>query len=1095
MSQNVNLQVAGIYTAPSDLAGIPQGALEAATNVENRYKNVIEPRRGFEGLPTSDLFPDQLIRLTNFPVLGTDRVISLDSDSNLWYYNAATPIWVALPGINSGVDESDPLAKCRFTKGAQNLYITGSEGILSMASGSGSEMIRAGVPVGLNLTATAGTETDGFFGNNVVLNTEGDITSASALISNLLSSTGIEVDQYVAASIQATLTVQNIVYISKLYGTAGNAITIEYENNGSSLPLTVTVVGTAITVQLATNGGGTPTSTASAIIAAIEADADADTLVSMTTASGATVQAVAATTALANGADTAFPTGTKVSSITPSATVITQTASLTAGSTTITALASSAGIVAGLVVTGTGIPDDTEVVSISGAGPYSVVLSNNAYQTATGVTVTFDSKVAVTLTENATVTAASTLTNISFFSGSQVAYRMLFGRTETDNDGNTVTRLGAPSSMAVATNITGYSVNVSVVGTLPKNAENDITFVQLYRSLQTAGATIQPVDQMQLVYERELVAGDFTARTVTVADETTDDLLGLALYTGTDQEGILQSNLPPPAAWDMTVFRDFALFGNTTQPSTLSFTILSVGSPSGIQVNDTITITQSDATSSVYTAKATENAAAKEFKVFSAGTPSQNIADTAKSLISVINYDESLSVHALYVSSETDLPGKVTLQRDYPFGTFTITASAHTTAYDPTLSAVASEVDRGVNAIYVSKAGKLESVPGANVYYAGDSSTPIYRVIALRDYAFVLKADGIYKVIGTAPENLRVLPFDLTTQLIAPDSAVSFNSGVWMLSDQGIVSVSDAGVSAISTPIDDQINVAIGSYFDNVNENGFAVGYESDRKYILCLPENAVDNFSTIQYGFNYVTNAFTTWDRLLSAAFIHTGENKMYIGRSDPENYSMSKERKTGTYTDYVDEAISGTITAVASTTSVTLASVDNVEVGDILYQASDILSPITAVDLETGEVTTQFVMSWVTGAVSILKAIDCTITWKQVFGDNPAFTRQYSEGLVLFKNTRFNTATMTFSTDFSQGLDEVELSSALLGSWGLFPWGETTWGGTSAPSNIRFYIPQDKQFGSYIIPSINIKQGYSNFKLQGLSITFNNISGEVGK
>lgn len=988
MSQTVVLQVSGVYTAINDYDGLPPGALNRAVNVESRHKNLFEPRRGFESLPGSAISNVSHNRLTNFTIDGQMRTVSLTSAGDVVYYDANTDAWVQVAGLSQNVSSIDTLAKPRFVRGNQNLYLTTRDGVLSLASASTAEMVLAGIPKGLDCKADATNDTSGFFTNNVVTTTTGTVTSGSPNLTALADTTGIAAGQYVAG--------------------------------------------------------------------------------------------------------TNIPAGTTVSSITPEAIVIEQTGTTTAGSTSLTALASNAGIVAGLIVSGDGIQEGTTVSSITGAGPYTVTLSTAAYKSGTGVTVTFTSPVVVVMSANATGTASSTA--LTFYSGSQVGYRVVFGRVEEDADGNQTTRLGAPSAMGVAVNTSGYSTNATVVASIPKgSSDGRITFVRIYRSNQTASAAIPPVDEMQLVYERDLEAADFTARIITVTDNVSDSARGVALYTGSDREGLLQANDPPPAAWDMCIFRNMALYGNITQPSTLSLTLGGVGAPNGLQSGDQITITYGTDTST-YTGGATEVLASKQFKVYTTGTSSQNITDTANSLIRVINYDEDVPVHAILISSTTDLPGQMLLECDSPYGTFTATMSAHTSAFDPPLSNLQSDVNVVKNGIGVSKLNELEAVPATSVLSAGDSSSPIYRVIALRDYAIVLKGDGVYKVQGTEPSNLICSPFDLTAKIIGPDTAVALNSGVWMLSNQGVVSISDAGLNQISFPIDDQLNELIGSQLDSLNTVAFAVGYESDRKYILSIPSTTVTTKTVKQWVYNYVTSSWTSWDRALFSAFVHSEDDKLYIGRADTDNYGVSVERKSGTYQDYSDEALSVTISAKSGTT-VTLNDVTGIEVGDILYQTSTKASLIVSIDTDNNQVETDVTINWSLASASVLKAIATEITWKQVFGNNPAFTRQFSEGMLLFKDARFNNGTMAFATDFSRGFGDVDIYGRQLGGWGQFRWGEVPWGGEVAPDAIRFLIPTEKQYGSYLLPRLSIQEAWSNFRLQGLAISWASISQEVGK
>ena len=994
MSQSLNLSVSGLYTSLNDMNGLPPGALNTASNVESRYKNVLEPRRGFVELAQSTIALTTLKRIINFYIGGTDRNVALTSDEDVRFYNGSG--WTALSGsFATGINAPDATnAKSRFTKAGQNLYLTSNDGIRSLSSGSSASMLRSGVPKGLNIKSVTNGASAGFFSNNTVLSTTGTITNASANITTLASTTGIVVGQYVGDSL-------------------GN-----------------------------------------------------------------------------------IPAGTTVSSITQAATVLVVTGNTTAGSATLLNVASISGLAIGQKVSGIGIPEGATIIAPAPSGT-TVNISVAAYQTATGNSFTFSSPVIVVMSANATASVSAT--SLTFYSGAQVGYRIVFGRTETDKDGNTITRLGAPSPIAVVTNTLSTPTNTTVTATLPKNSSSLITFYQLYRSSQTAGSTITPLDQYQLVVETALTPSDFTARVITITDATTDSLRGASLYAGSDQEGILQASNPPPMAWDCCPFRDFMIYVNATQPSSKKITILAVGGGSGIAVNDTITIAGAFAGTSysrTYTAKASENQASREFQLITSGTPSQNITDTANSLIRVINYDNNLPVHATLVSTTTDLPGQILLECDNPsIETFTVTASAHTTAYDPTLSGVTSTVNTINNGIYVSKSGELEAVPATNLLRAGDSSGSILRCIPLRDYVIIIKTDGIYKLQGLTPGGLACNPFDLTTKIIGADTAVILNSGVWMLSNQGVVSISDGGVDAKSIPIDDQLNTSIGSNLSAIQDVAFAIGYESDRKYILSLPQSNSDTSTVKQYVFNYVTNSWTTWDRRLRCAYIHSTDGKLYIGRDDNTEQGLSKERKSGTYQDYVDEGIDLTIDSVISSTVLTLSDVNNVTVGDILYQDSSNFSPITSVDSTTNQITVESALSWVTGAIQVLKAYSCDVTWKQVFGDNPAFVRQFSEGLALFKNTRFNSGTLNFVTDFDKSSEPVTIYGTGNGLYGLFPWGSVPWGGTLLPSNIRFLVPQNKQLGSYIIPSMTIRQGYSNFKFQGIALSYNNISFEVGK
>lgn len=108
----------------------------------------------------------------------------------------------------------------------------------------------------------------------------------------------------------------DLVFTAKapLSGAAGNAITVAYiDPSANDAELEIVVTGTDIVVNLATGVAGAITSTAADILAAIEADEDADALVSVANAAandGSGVVIALAETALAGGSDTGWTANT-----------------------------------------------------------------------------------------------------------------------------------------------------------------------------------------------------------------------------------------------------------------------------------------------------------------------------------------------------------------------------------------------------------------------------------------------------------------------------------------------------------------------------------------------------------------------------------------------------------------------------------------------------------------------------------------------------------------------------------------------------------------------------------------------------------------
>lgn len=1111
MAQNqaINLSIAGLCTSPNDFSGCPPGAMDEAINCSVDQKNILSSRRGFEQYGTElsatpNVFANQLTTFSTPQIADTQTEYTITRLTDLTLQRSPgsgeSPDWYTWPGTFA-----DPAtdAKIRFFEFNRRKYVLTSQGPkvldLRTAGDGGNVATAAGVPKALDLIATT-TSDPGFLDPNIAASPTATLTSSSLILTKVTDLTDIEVGMYASApGTFATKVIQDLTYTALTEGTYGNGITLTYVNPGlPSRPLSVTVVGTAITVSLATNGASALTSTATLIKGAIDGS-DASNLVDVViSGTGSTVQAAQAVTALTGGAAGPIPVNTTVDSITSSAPLITQTGNTTAGSTSLSNLASNTGIVAGVLVVGSGIPSGTKVSSITGAGPYTATLSQAAYVTATGASMAFSTAPSVTLTNAAT---ASTTAVVSFYRGSQVGYRLLFiGRDSL----NSQLLYGAPTGMAVAVSSSSSTVAAQVVTNLPQNltmGPSVTMYVQLYRSDATASATATPFDQMQLVYEAEITSADVTAGKITILDQTPDSLKGIPLYTGSDREGILQANDPPPLCKDATPYRDLMLYANCTTKPSLKLTLLGVSLPggSGLQEGDTITLTPSVGSPVVLTAVSGTPFSAGQFKVVTSGTPAQNITDTTNNLISAINYAPGLlpgvsPLYAYLTSGPSDLPGQILLvSKDY--NTVDVVASAHgDTAWTPSITSAAAESltsERLPNVLFVAKSGQGTSVPAANQITVGDASSEIVRVLALREYALVMKKDGIYRITGLTPSGLSSSLFDNTTRIVGAETAVVLSNSVWMLSNQGVVSVADTGVEIKSNDIKDITDRVTGPILETTRSVAFACAYETEKKYLLGIPDNTDSEFADREIVYNYITQAWTSWDREAYCMHVAQNADRLLVGNALSQTISI--ERHDGNSSDFCDEDLDATIISVTGD-QVELDSVTGVDEGDVIVQSSDLRATITAIDAVSNTVTVSNDTGLTTGAVTIKTSIHCRAQWKPVVnGDNPVMARQYSEGALIFRNTRFNFGQIGFFTDADNSIDYVPIVGAAAGDWGFFPWGEVPWGGTLRPQAVRFYIPQNKQYASQLVPIMVIQNALSEWTLQGISISANMISQEV--
>jgi hypothetical protein len=320
-------------------------------------------------------------------------------------------------------------------------------------------------------------------------------------------------------------------------------------------------------------------------------------------------------------------------------------------------------------------------------------------------------------------------------------------------------------------------------------------------------------------------------------------------------------------------------------------------------------------------------------------TPSQQVDETARSLVRVINKQSTEIVNAFYLSGPEDVPGEMLLEAKTLSDTaFYLQANSTTTGgqFSPTIptsgSTVISTNEVSPNRIYFSKYQQPEAVPLLNYQDVGPKDKEILRIIALRDSLFVLKEEGIYRLSGeNAP--FVVSLFDSSTILKARDTAAVLNNQIYMYSSQGVVTVSDTGVNIISRPIEDLLIKLTKPEYTTFETASFGVSYESDRSYSLFTVTDTADTDATQCFRYNVFTNTWTILDISKTCGIVSSADDKMYLGAADT-NF-IEQERKSFDRTDYADREHSDTISAGnINGTTITLSSVANYAEGDVLTQ-----------------------------------------------------------------------------------------------------------------------------------------------------------------
>lgn len=223
---------------------------------------------------------------------------------------------------------------------------------------------------------------------------------------------------------------------------------------------------------------------------------------------------------------------------------------------------------------------------------------------------------------------------------------------------------GVDVANTVEQTISSGTKKTSLVFALPPGLTTN-HFIRVYRTLESAGADLDPGNEHQLCIERLLSSSEVSNRSVTLSDTTPADFLGEDLYTNPNgADGPLSANSRPPLAADVCTFDGRLWYGKTKDQQRLTLRLLGCGSPDGIQHGDVLAINDR-----FYRF---DSAGSGGPKVFTEHTPSRNIECTLTSLVK--NYNEDLGGFAdigvpqtaVRVITDADTPaGKILIEHLY----------------------------------------------------------------------------------------------------------------------------------------------------------------------------------------------------------------------------------------------------------------------------------------------------------------------------------------------------------------------------------------------------------------------------------------------
>jgi len=617
---------------------------------------------------------------------------------------------------------------------------------------------------------------------------------------------------------------------------------------------------------------------------------------------------------------------------------------------------------------------------------------------------------------------------------------------------------------------TPYSIPAGLYTvTSPASGTYDTSAPYTFQFETAATGTVAEADAVQ----------DATVVSVAFTDTVPEAQLGAALYTNESQDGILSRHDQPPECMDMAVFKGHVLYAQPRRRASMIVTLLKVGT-GGLVANDVVTLP-----GGTVTAKAAEDVVAKEFAVSSGSTPaSLDVYKTVLSLCRVINRNPSLGAVAVPLSDPgSATPGAFMLTATDPLASVSFSVSANQFAWSPS-AATTVEARREVNQVAVSIQNVPDAVPLTRYFRVGTADKQVVRMVPLRDSVLLFKEDGLWRLSGDTFDTFSVQPLDPTCQLVAPRSAAVLSNVCVALTTAGVVGVTDAGVKALSSDIQDRIDdLLVSSMLDATWWYAFGIAYESEGSYTLFVPESAEAVHATRGWTLNTATGAWTSRTDEHRAVTLRPDDNRLYSALHN----AVRRERKDFAYTDYADAQVATglTVTAVYSD-SVLLSSTTGILAGDVLDGPAG-WSVVTEVDGSRVycDRPDQFVADQ---TVDVLRGITATLKWRHAYqpGGPGRLSHSREVGLV-FRDAQLSRPTVSFASDIMTAESSVAVDASQLGL--------VEGAASTQPRTVRVLVTPNHQRGGKLEVAFEHTAAWRPMQLEAMTLTYEPGGERVGK
>lgn len=203
-------------------------------------------------------------------------------------------------------------------------------------------------------------------------------------------------------------------------------------------------------------------------------------------------------------------------------------------------------------------------------------------------------------------------------------------------------------------------------------------------------------------------------------------------------------------------------------------------------------------------------------------------------------------------------------------------------------------------------------------------------------------------------------------------------------------------------------------------------------------------------------------------------------------------------TYRANID-AIVGTTPADVLDKFNTLVSQMNLDTGidesdfPLVEQTPTFYTFVMSINSTINTVVVQDNFDFDVGDITTFESIDTLITWAPNHAGNPAIWKHFRECNLMFSDTICRKIEIGFASDVSRNFQMEDFTDDSLAGYGIIEWGLKPWGSDPEPRPYRTYIPRVKQRSRYINAQFTHTRAFEPFLLNGLSISYDNLTERV--